>query len=92
MCNRKSNPQVQTPRNTLLPEFADPPYVRCDDFEACTWNDRCRDDGACVADLYTTCLRSDFWGGDPSKNCEQCDGTGPNSTTLGCEARPGHYV
>ena len=92
VCNRNNNPQVMSPRNTLLPPHSEPPYAFCDDNEPCTWNDRCRDDGACIADLYTTCLIKDFWGGDPSKDCEVCDGTGPNSTTLGCTARPGHYV
>jgi len=92
VCNRGNNPQVQSPRTTLLSELGADARVPCDDFEACTWNDRCREDGACVADLYTTCLRSDFHGGDPAKNCEVCDGTGPNSTTLGCRAAPGHYV
>ena len=92
VCNRINNPQVMSPRNQLLPEGAVPPYFPCDDAEPCTWNDRCRDDGACIAELYTTCLVSDFWGGDPSKNCEVCDGTGPSSPTLGCGPAPGHYV
>jgi len=92
VCNRNNNPQVMSPRNSLLPFDAEPPYFECDDGEMCTWNDRCRDDGACIAELYTTCLREDFWGGDPSKDCEMCDGTGPNSPTHGCTAKPGHYV
>lgn len=89
VCNRDSNPQVMTPRLSLFPSGT---AVPCDDGETCTWNDRCTDQGACVADLYTTCLRSDFHGGDTSKNCEVCDGTGPNSPTLGCRAAPGFYV
>ena len=92
VCNRNQNPQVMTPRNTLLPDGADPPYALCDDAEGCTYNDRCRDDGACIADLYTTCLVADFHGGDPSKDCEECDGTGPDSATLGCRAKEGFFV
>lgn len=91
VCNRKHNPQIMSPRNTLL-EDTGGGNATCDDSEPCTWNDQCRDDGACVAELYTTCLISDFWAGDPSKNCEVCDGSGPNSPTLGCQAKPGHYV
>ena len=92
VCNRDINSQVMTPRNFLLEVGADPPYALCDDGELCSYNDRCRDDGACVADVYTTCLIKDFHGGDPTKDCEVCDGTGPNSTTMGCAEKPGHAV
>jgi hypothetical protein len=66
--------------------------VPCNDFEACTWDDRCTDKGLCIATPYTNCLQEDFQAGDPARDCETCDGSGPFSPTLGCKARPGHYV
>ena len=93
VCNRDVNSDVFTPRNLLLPPFVDPPYFGCNDFESCTYNDHCTDSGACVGTLYLTCLSNDVTGvPDPASNCEVCDGTGPNSPTLGCTAAPGHYV
>lgn len=92
VCDRSTNPQVMSPANVLLQPGAQPPHAGCDDGEACTWNDRCTDEGACIGDVYTTCLISDFHGGDPSKNCEACDGTGSASDSKGCQARPSHYV
>ena len=93
VCNRLVNPDVMTPRNLLLPPFADPPFFTCDDFESCTYDDRCTDEGACVGTRYLTCLNSDVTGiPDPARNCEACDGSGPGSPSLGCVAKPGHYV
>ena len=88
-CNREVNPQVMSP---VLTFFEPGTIVDCDDGESCTWNDGCGASGACAGTQYTTCLRQDFWGGDVSKDCEECDGTGPDSLTLGCTAREGHYV
>ena len=93
VCNRQVNPDVMTPRNLLLPPFVDPPFFTCDDLESCTYGDRCTDEGACVGTLYLTCLNNDVIGvPDPARNCEVCDGSGPASPTLGCTAKPGHYV
>ena len=93
VCNRDVHSDVMTNRNYLLPVGADPPYATCDDTEECTYNDRCTDEGACIGTLYLTCLNNDVLGmPDPARNCEMCDGTGPNSTTRGCVAKPGHFV
>lgn len=90
VCNRKRNPQIISPRATLYEDINT--VVECDDWEPCSYQDQCTLDGTCEAVEYFSCLISDFWGGDPSKNCEECDGTGPFSPTLGCQARSGHYV
>jgi len=67
VCNRDANPQTMTPiRSLLLSEEVIP----CDDGQPCMWNDKCTDEGACVGELYTSCLIKEFWGGDPSKDCE----------------------
>lgn len=95
VCNRAVNPQVMTSRN-FLTEFLEavngPLVAPCDDGNDCSGNDRCTDEGACIGDEYVSCLIAEFWGGDPSKDCEVCDGTGENSPTRGCAERPGHAV
>jgi len=92
VCNRVHNGQVMSPRN-FLPEFLSAGInATCDDGEACTHSDRCTDEGACVGDTYLSCFIKDFHGGDPSKDCEVCDGTGPDSPTHGCVAAPGKSV
>ena len=89
VCNRYVNPVIMTPANDLLPADADPAHYTCDDGDACTYNDRCTDLGACIGDAYTTCLDAPD---DPANNCEVCDGTGPDSPTFGCTAAPGSFV
>lgn len=92
VCNRGANPDVMTPRNGLYDPASEYYPAPCDDFEPCSHSDFCTDVGTCEAEIYTTCLIADFWGGDPSKDCEQCDGTGPDSPTKGCTAKEGFYV
>ena len=76
----------------ILELYDDSRVVPCDDGESCTWNDQCNSDGLCVAEVYNTCLIKEFQAGDPTKDCEMCDGTGPFSPTRGCVAKPGSYV
>lgn len=90
VCNRHSNPQVMTPRQTLAAAGADP--FQCDDLDTCSFDDHCTDVGACVATAYTTCLSSLFTGGDAARDCEECDGSGPFGPAEGCKAKDGHYV
>ena len=91
VCNREKSPSTVSSANTLLDANSEDEHVACNDFRDCTFNDHCTDAGTCRAEHYT-CLMADFFYGDPSKDCEVCDGTGPESSTLGCKAKPGHFV
>lgn len=88
-CNRENNPQVISPRTTM---FEPGEVVPCDDDEPCSYDDICTEVGFCAAVEYHTCLESRFHLGDPSKDCEECDGTGPHSPTRGCRAKKGFFV
>ena len=89
VCDRTRNRDGMSPLLNPLQPATD---VLCDDGEACTWNDRCDATGGCVSEVYATCLIAEFHAGDPSRDCELCDGTGPGSATMGCVAKPGHFV